>query len=892
MVRRLDEIRLESWRLMNDHEDAVELKGRFVRSDAVYAAAFREHGIDPLGSDVAEAGRQVAASAISASLLAALDDWAGKAAREYQHLRPNDERLLAVARAADPNPLRDQVRQPGLGSDPVALRELAAAVDPAELTPAAILRVVDLLRDLSYGGNCSADVSRSYDSSVGVEERHPCRSAAYNLLIRGLDAHPDDFWLLLEAGSLSNGGETVGYLRAALALWPTTVAAWRDIGRSRSIELDVSVDMDEHFLAAEAEAAYRRAIQLDPTDWPFHELFGDFLVQQGRSREAEAAFREVIRLKPESDDAWFELGNLLEDLERFNEAIAAYREAVRLYPQHWVGHYRLGRLLALEGRYDEAVRAIRDGVSNRQEDADLRHLLGWVYMQADRPSDAEAAYREAIRLDPEEGERHADLGRMLTRVGRIEDAVSTYREVIRLDPEEGEHHADLGWVLNRAGKVEEAVSAYREATRLAPRDNSSWYGLGLILERTGRLNEAEAAYREAATSSADDTDAHHALARLLVADRRLPEAYRVYRRAFKIDPEDALALCNAAEILANETDRYAEAAKMMAKGHELGSSQEDWSYPSTEHLVVIERFAERVPRWNAALAGVAEPPAGTDALHMAEHAVLHRDRPLAAAELFKREFAAGPGTDDDHTAFLYNAACAAALSAGGRHDAAGLDAAERRRWRERALTWLRADLEDWRRVIDANRDADGVLPPPAAAQVREQLRWWLADPDLAPVRGSSVNGFPPAERAAWETLWADHAAALRANMAVTAPKPAVPEEPMSAGPFDWPLGCSTRTSAAPDLEWLDEHVVGRTYAARKPAWTYDADGSGAAVRLVDSAFWPRSFAATPGSAAPVSSAGPRRRSWTGSPRWRRASASPPPSPAPTLEAIRRGLEQA
>ena len=382
------------------------------------------------------------------------------------------------------------------------------------------------------------------------------------------------------------------------------------------------------------------------------------------------------------------------------------------------------------------MRAIRDGISNRQEDADLRNLLGWVYTQAARPSDAEAAYREAIRLDPEEGEHHADLGRMLTRAGRIEDA----------------------------------VSAYREATRLALRDDAPWYELGLLLERTGRVREAESAYRKASTSSAEDTAAHHRLAGLLVAGGKRREAYQVYRRAVKIEPEDALALCKAAEILADDTDRYAEAALVMKKGHEIGSARDDWSYPSAELLAVIESLAERVPGWNAALAGVAEPPAGSDALHMAEHAVLHRDRPLAAAELFEREFTAGPGAGEDHTGFLYNAACAAALCAGGRHDAAGLDAAERRRWRERALEWLRADLEDWRRVIDSDLDADGELSPSDVRHYGVQLRWWLDDPDLAPVRGSSLNGFPPDERLAWEHLWEDHAAALRATGPVTAPR--------------------------------------------------------------------------------------------------------------------------
>ena len=243
LVRRLDEIRLESWQIMNESDDAVKGEERIARSDALYAAAFREYGIDPLGSDVAEAGRQVASSAIGATLLAALDHWAGETGPWHLQFRPNGERLLAVARAADPDPLLDRVRQPDLGSDPAALRKLAAEIDPDKLTPAAILRMVRILQELGDGEIYSSDGSHRYVgySNQDREGKRACTDAATVLLYRALDSCPMDFWLHLQAGSLFHKGyddfgygEAVGHLRAALALRPTTAAAWLDIWQALS----------------------------------------------------------------------------------------------------------------------------------------------------------------------------------------------------------------------------------------------------------------------------------------------------------------------------------------------------------------------------------------------------------------------------------------------------------------------------------------------------------------------------------------------------------------------------------------------------------------------------------------------------------------------------------
>ena len=71
-------------------------------------------------------------------------------------------------------------------------------------------------------------------------------------------------------------------------------------------------------------------------------LFGEF-----RYADAEAAYREAIRLDPGNADAHNDLGYMLATVNRYPEAEAAYREAIRLNPRHAEAHDNLERLLAV-----------------------------------------------------------------------------------------------------------------------------------------------------------------------------------------------------------------------------------------------------------------------------------------------------------------------------------------------------------------------------------------------------------------------------------------------------------------------------------------------------------------------------------------------------------------
>src|SRR5262249_4698750 len=131
-VMQLDDIRFRKWVLIR------ELSGTWHFNTGIapreYSAAFIAHGLDLTALEPAEAGRRIAAAAVKAELVAAVDDWALYLPDEEGPLR---DRLLEIAQSVDPGPWLNQLRNPILWGRKTTvlmaavLAQLAADADPA-----------------------------------------------------------------------------------------------------------------------------------------------------------------------------------------------------------------------------------------------------------------------------------------------------------------------------------------------------------------------------------------------------------------------------------------------------------------------------------------------------------------------------------------------------------------------------------------------------------------------------------------------------------------------------------------------------------------------------------------------------------------------------------------
>src|SRR5262249_10892594 len=154
MVAKLDEVRLQGSGLKDGRFDSEA-------ADRGYAAAFRDYGIDVEALSPREAAARIGARTIRVELAAGLDGWAETGRWVPQKGRKSGLDLLAVARAADPDPSRAALRGAVLRGDRLALVRQAAAEEIRSLPPATLVLLARCLASMGHLPEATALLRRA-----------------------------------------------------------------------------------------------------------------------------------------------------------------------------------------------------------------------------------------------------------------------------------------------------------------------------------------------------------------------------------------------------------------------------------------------------------------------------------------------------------------------------------------------------------------------------------------------------------------------------------------------------------------------------------------------------------------------------------------------------------
>lgn len=116
---------------------------------------------------------------------------------------------------------------------------------------------------------------------------------------------------------------------------------------------------------------------------------------------AEAAYRRAVELDPSLANALTNLGNLMFKRGRPDEAEQCYRRALAIDPEQPEAYYNLGFLLYDRGEVQEAIDGFKRALGSDPAFADAHFNLAMAYHDAGRAADAKPHWEAYLRLDPD-----------------------------------------------------------------------------------------------------------------------------------------------------------------------------------------------------------------------------------------------------------------------------------------------------------------------------------------------------------------------------------------------------------------------------------------------------------------------------------------------------------
>lgn len=149
----------------------------------------------------------------------------------------------------------------------------------------------------------------------------------------------------------------IGRPAAAMEIFSEMIRRWPGDGyalASRAHLLAQAGRRDEAIADAQAVVAMHPG--RSPADW-FNLAF--MLDEAGRPAEAEPAFRRAVEMDPKLDRAWYGLGLSLIRLQRYDEAVTALKKNTELQPMSPYGWYQLARVHVDRQHPEEAEKIIR-----------------------------------------------------------------------------------------------------------------------------------------------------------------------------------------------------------------------------------------------------------------------------------------------------------------------------------------------------------------------------------------------------------------------------------------------------------------------------------------------------------------------------------------------------
>ena len=325
---------------------------------------------------------------------------------------------------------------------------------------------------------------------------------------------------------------------------------------------------------AKAEAAYRKAVDLDPTELSHLRGLGQTLLSEEKYEEALGVYQKLIDLMPDDSDNYLRIAQIYRELHQLDKAEENLLKARQYNPGSLEILYNEAMIYESQGRYEDAIRVLTDAVagvksqsnvlpSRRRSLAILYQQLGMLYRDVQNLQAAIYTFQELAHLGDEEDRRARPLIMDTYRLAKdMPKALSAGRDSIAKYPNDASIRSTYALLLGENQQIDEAVKILSADLKGNAADREAYLNLSQVYERGRRYAEAERAARKAESYSSDPHDNEVAwllLGAVYERQKEFDKAEDEFKKALDINPRNAQVLNYYGYMLADRGIRLDEA---------------------------------------------------------------------------------------------------------------------------------------------------------------------------------------------------------------------------------------------------------------------------------------------------------------------------------------------
>jgi tetratricopeptide (TPR) repeat protein len=274
---------------------------------------------------------------------------------------------------------------------------------------------------------------------------------------------------------------------------------------------------------------------------------GDVYLEHDMTADALAAFREAVSLEPQSLAYKKQLAGALERARSYREARVLWQELAekaRLSNDKVLGREARSHMVTLWGlerSLEAQVAPLTAQFNATPPDLDAGRTLAEVLLHLRKLPETETTLRRVIALAPGDAESYLALERVLVQENKLADAIAVIEKLVVVEPKRArELYQRMAQYALQLYKDEDAIRYAVRAVELNPDDAEGHRRLGEMYRSRQDAEHAIVEFRAAIAKNDRLYIVYFELADLLLSKGESDEADRLFRRVVRGAPDEEL----------------------------------------------------------------------------------------------------------------------------------------------------------------------------------------------------------------------------------------------------------------------------------------------------------------------------------------------------------------